>query len=219
MWSHSYLKYLKTPFCSSFAAVHGPPTASNLLVTWRRRHGDAKITRQSVRSRDWGLKTSWMGRGEVQSCCHASLPPWSLCRQHLPGRTWESERNERREEMLGCFQIVSFLPRQSWKQPLLPPPHTPPPPSSDSTSHCKRSIFLFVCLSSGGFNGCLRRFLTEAEVLNLWIRHQLKVAHFQLFYFPSAPPSERQWTVGEANWEGRADQGCLFICLYTLLEL
>lgn len=61
MWSYSYLKYLKTPFCESFAVVHGPLTASNLLVTWRRRHGDAKITRQLARSRDWSLKNPWMG--------------------------------------------------------------------------------------------------------------------------------------------------------------
>lgn len=176
--------------------LHGPLTASNLLVTWRRRHSDARITRQSAGSREGSLinlldETRWGSKFQ-----QGTEPPLSLCPQHQPGedeRIREEWKRRYPEMVLNhplFFDSAENIPSQTF---------------SDGALNC--TSYMFLCFSSGGIYECL----------DLQIRHQVKVMH-STFNFPP-PPSRRQRTVWEANWEGRADQGCLFICLYMLLEL
>ncbi len=129
--------------------VHGPLTASNLLVTWRRCHGDAEITRRLARSRDGSSKTSRMGHGEVQSFRHASRPRDVCANNMCTGEMRESERNKRGEETPGCFQIIPSLLRQELK--TSPSLLTFPTHCSLGTLTCSSGVFLFVCLCSGRF--------------------------------------------------------------------
>lgn len=139
--------------------VHGPLTASNLPVTWRRRHGDAKVTRQLARSRDRRSKTP--GWGTARFKVSAMRAPWKdSADNNLPERTKEPCGNQRGEETLRCFQIISFLPRQHWKPPLLPHPvqmlwHL--------ILYLQVEYFcLCACVQGGlGFYWCLNRFFLE----------------------------------------------------------
>lgn len=121
VWSHSYLKYLKTPFCWSFPVIHGPLTASNLLVTWRRHRGDAKITCGSeiMRFETNQKKTQDGARWGSKFLC-----PEKMRQQHLPGRTEESgmdgEENKNHND-INHF----FLPQHCRKHPLSPSSHPP----------------------------------------------------------------------------------------------
>lgn len=177
--------------------LHGPLTASNLLVTWRRRHGDGRITRQSAGSREGSWinlidETPWGSKFQ-----QGAKPPWSLCWQHLPGE----------DERIG-EEWKRRYPEMVWNHLLL---------------------FLTTLKTSPRmcFGKHFKLYITRVFLLFFWWNLQTlepvnKTSSWSYalstFCFPPSP-SGRQWTVREANWEGRADQGCLFICLYVLLEL
>lgn len=84
--------------------VHRPLGASNLLDTWRRCYGDAKITCCSYQDHESSKTPGW---GTVRFKVSATRrAPWRRHQQHLPERMKESGRNERREETHRCVQII-----------------------------------------------------------------------------------------------------------------
>lgn len=144
--------------------VHGPLTASNLLVTWRRRHGDARITRQLARSRDWSLKKKKLagcgGYGEVQSFRHAPVPRWSRRRQHL---AWENAENQRgmkgerrRRDVFKSFPF--FLDSAEHSRSHLAPFLSPPRFRWHLKLHMQVEYFCLCACVRGRFYRWLHRF-------------------------------------------------------------
>lgn len=159
--------------------VHRPLTASNLLDTWRRCHGDAKITCGSY----WDHETGAWKPLDGARWGSKFLPRAVLCEDAAENICLRERKNQSgmkgEKRHRDVFRSFPFFLVIAENIPSLA--HIPPVQMlwylklyMHVECFCRGLAFtgVFVCMCSGRFVlcGCLRRFserLIEATVLNL----------------------------------------------------